>query len=51
MDYEQELKASIHIINNLQKIYPALTRDEAYLLFRNSVSSINTYSIHETYDE
>lgn len=48
LKYEEELKKFAKTIKTLKEKYPELTDDEAYLVLRNAVSSVNSYSIVNT---
>lgn len=47
LNYEQELIECRWMVEIIKKQYSYMTDDGAYLLFRNSMSSINTYTIRE----
>lgn len=49
LDYAKEMVEARRAIEVIKNKFPQLTTDDAYLLFRNSVSSVNTYIICEDF--
>jgi 5-methylcytosine-specific restriction endonuclease McrA len=51
LNYISELKAAKKMISSIKIQHPEMSDDEAFLFFRNSISSAVSYSIHEDLEE